>query len=70
MPKLAGFKDEELHPQIVEALKVLQGKQDEYDRAMYSLDGQYLRPLAQSHDGKSPECLHVLRQVEAVRKKF
>jgi len=67
MSKLAGFTDEELHPQIVEALKVLAGKQDDYANAMTSLEGQYLRPIAASHDGLSDECLSVLAQVEAVR---
>lgn len=68
MAKLAGFTDDELHPQIHEALKALAGKQDEYDNALASIDGQFLRPLQSAHDGTSDECLKVLGQVEAVRK--
>lgn len=67
MSKLAGFTDEELHPQVVEALKTLAGRQDEYHQAVTSLDAQYLRPIEAAHDGDSDECQAIKAQVAAVR---
>jgi hypothetical protein len=67
---LNGFADDELHPQIVEALKVLSVRQEEHRRALNSLDTQYLKALEASNDGDSLECRLVLAQVDAVRDRF
>ena len=45
MPKLHGFDDHELHPNVHEALKVLLNAQEVYARALNSIDGQYLKSL-------------------------
>lgn len=66
-PTLDGFNDDDLHPQIVEALKVLTARQEEYHLAVASLDSQYLKPLEAAHDGDSVECQHIAAQVDAVR---
>ena len=70
MPLLAGFRDEDLDPQVVEALKVLGGVQDEYTRKVGSIDAQYLKALEASHDGVSAKCRLMLAQVKAVRARF
>lgn len=62
--------DHGLHPGVVEALKVLSARQDEYARALASLDAQYLKALEASHDGDSDACQQVLAQVAAVRALF
>jgi hypothetical protein len=69
-PQLDGFSDDALAQPIVEALKVLAARKDEYDRAVRSLDTQYLKALEASHDGDSPKCKQVLAQVAAVRQLF
>ncbi len=70
MPLLNGFADDDLDPQVVEAIKVLAGVQDEYRRRVGSIDTQYLKALEASHDGDSLACRLVLAQVAAVRKLF
>lgn len=67
---LNGFADDDLHPQVVEALKVLRARQEEHRRAIDSLDTQYLKALEASNDGDSLDCRLVLAQVDAVRKQF
>jgi hypothetical protein len=67
---LAGFNDDDLHPQVVEALKVLSARQDEHRRALGSLDAQYLKALEASHDGDDEACTDVKAQVAAVRNLF
>jgi hypothetical protein len=67
---LAGFTDDDLHPQVVEALKVLRARKDEYARALASIEGQYLRPLEGAHDGKNDACTGMRAQLKAVRKLF
>lgn len=70
MALLDGFDDSELSQGIVEALKVLGARKDEYKRATESIDGQYLKALEASHDGASDACKSVLAQVAAVRQLF
>lgn len=70
MPILDGFDDADLHPQVVEAVKVLTARKDEYQRAVQSIDGQYLKALEVAHDGDSMECNLVCAQVDAVRSLF
>ena len=67
MPLLDGFRDDDLHSNIVEALKVLGTRKDEHARAVQNLDTQYLKALEASHDGDSDECEQVLAQIDAVR---
>lgn len=70
MPKLKGFKDEDLHPQILEALKALEARQDDYHRALASLDAQFVKPLHAANDGDSDECVSFRGQCAAVRAKY
>jgi len=70
MPLLAGWNDDDLHPQVVEALKVHQIACEEYDRKRTNIDTQYLKALAAAHDGDSEACKDVLAQVAAVRKLY
>ena len=67
MAVLDGFNDDDLHPQIVEAVKVLTARLEEHQRAVASLDSQYLKPLEAAHDGDSIECQLIAAQVDAVR---
>ena len=67
---LDGFADADLHPQIVEALKVLRAHQAESQRVLASLDAQYLKPLEAAHDGDSDACQQMLAQIGAVRSLF
>jgi hypothetical protein len=60
-PQLAGFQDDQLHPQIVEALKRLEVAKDAYAHALANVDRQYLIALS------DPE---VVAQVDAVRALF
>jgi len=61
MAKLKGFTDDELHPQILEALKRLDVAKDAYANALASIQGQYLSQLSERNAAK---------QAEAVRKLF
>lgn len=70
MPLLAGFHDEDLHNNVVEALKVLGSVQEEYARRLRSIDTQYLKTLEASNDGDSEACLQAKAQIAAVRAKF
>jgi hypothetical protein len=69
-PPLDGFAEVDLHPQIVEALKVLRAHQEEHQRVLASLDAQYLKPLEAAHDGDSEACQLMLAQIGAVRSLF
>jgi hypothetical protein len=68
--KLTGFKDEQLHAAIHEALKVLGHAYEAYDKAVANIEGQYLHALESAHDGRSAACNAVKAQVAAVRKLF
>jgi hypothetical protein len=67
---LDGFADAELHPQIVEAIKVLHAAKEAHQRALASLDAQYLKPLEAAHDGDDAACIWVQSQVKAVRSSY
>lgn len=43
--KLAGFKNEDLHANVCEALKVFEAAQAAYAHAKANIDGQYLKSL-------------------------
>ena len=43
--KLAGYKDEDLHANVVEALKVFSAASAAFAHAKTSIDGQYLKGL-------------------------
>lgn len=45
MAKLPPFTDEDLDPQVVEALKRLEAAKDNYAHAVAALDAQFLKPL-------------------------
>lgn len=45
MALLQGFRDEELHPQIVEAIKRAAVARATYTHAIGAIDAQYLKPL-------------------------
>jgi len=61
MPLLEGFTDDDLDPQILEALKRLEIAKDAYVNACASIQGQY---LAQFREGLAAD------QAEAVRSLF
>lgn len=42
---LAGFKDEDLHPNVVEALKVFANAKAVFAGTLRSIEGQYLHSL-------------------------
>lgn len=60
MSKLDGFTDEELHPNVHEALKVLVKAEDAYTKALENIEGQYLRSLDEAF----------AKQVNAVRRQM
>jgi hypothetical protein len=59
--QLRGFDDDDLHPQVIEALKRLQVAKDAYDHAVANINGQYLVALS------GPEAC---AQADAVRALF
>ena len=60
MSKLDGFQDDELHPNVSEALKVLVNAEDAYSKALENIEGQYLRSLDVAY----------AKQVSAVRRQM
>jgi len=58
VPLLKGFKNADLHPNALEALKVIAEAREVFANRMYSVERQYLKVLGKS-DAK---------QAEAVRK--
>jgi Ser/Thr protein kinase RdoA (MazF antagonist) len=60
MAKLDGFRDEDLHPEILEALKRLEIAKDAYANACASIDGQYLVSLSDPQSAKQAEAVRAL----------
>jgi hypothetical protein len=58
--KLRGFDDDDLHPQVLEAIKRLQIAKDGYDNAVASIDGQYLVSLSGAEAGAQADAVRAL----------
>lgn len=68
--KVPGVHDHELRPELHEAHRVLSAGLDAFQKAIDQVEGQFLRPLANAHDGESPACLQVKAQLAAFRRLY
>jgi hypothetical protein len=58
--QLRGFDDDDLHPQVLEAIKRLQIAKDTYDNAVANINGQYLVSLSGAEAGAQADAVRAL----------
>ena len=65
--KVPGVLDSQLRAELHEAHRVLSAGIDAWQKVLDNVEGQFVRPLLNAHDGKSDNCVEVKRQVDAFR---
>lgn len=65
--KVPGILDSRLHPSLHEAHRVLVVGQDAFAKVLDHVEGQFVRPLLNAHDGDSAACAEIQEQIAAFR---
>jgi hypothetical protein len=65
--KVPGIPDSQLHSTLHEAHRVLTAAADAWAKALENIEGQFIRPLLNSHDGDNEACTQVKTQIAAFR---
>lgn len=65
--KVPGILDSQLRPELHEAHRVLAAGMDAWQKVLDNIEGQFIRPLLNAHDGDSESCQQVQAQIAAFR---